>query len=281
MIGNTDVMLSWVMLANLNSLRPESLNKLAQLTLSGRPVTASELSGFNRYFAMVVKLYPTRADAHGLLGYTEFHGGDLDSAQQSYERSVYLQPGFFWTNFNLGVVYFQQGDFVRSSQLLVRALACDTAEALAFILESRRLYLPSVHAQGLKSNQDIVQQINQAKVQAYELLALNYWRLQQTDRAVTFSQTAVKSLGQKAPGLKYFAALGALREGDEKAAVDYLQQSIEEGFRVAEAYVLLAKTAALFGQEKTAQNALHTARQLNEQGQTLQAWANRIQPGMY
>ncbi len=78
---------------------------------------------FHQYYQKAAQLLPDSDAAHFLLGFCEYYLGSPDLARTQYEASVAVNPYFFWSYYNLGVIYFQQGDFLKSAMVLTQALA--------------------------------------------------------------------------------------------------------------------------------------------------------------
>jgi len=73
---------------------------------------------FHTYYQMAVDLMPNIDAAHFLLGFCEYYMGNPDEARLQFEKSVDLNPYYFWSYYNLGVIYFKQGDFLQSAVIL-------------------------------------------------------------------------------------------------------------------------------------------------------------------
>jgi tetratricopeptide (TPR) repeat protein len=80
----------------------------------GRPYT------FSLYYGKVAEMFPDNDAGHYLSGYCEYYSGKLDPARAQFEEAIRLNPYFFWSYYNLGVIYFQQGDFLKSADILSR-----------------------------------------------------------------------------------------------------------------------------------------------------------------
>jgi len=78
---------------------------------------------FSLYYGKVTEMFPDNDAGHFLLGYCDYYSGDIDAARGQFERSMKINPYFFWTYYNLGVIYFEQGDFYKSAQVLSKAFA--------------------------------------------------------------------------------------------------------------------------------------------------------------
>ena len=76
---------------------------------------------FGLYYGKIAEMFPDNDAGHFLLGYCDYYSGDIDSAREQFERSVKINPYFFWSYYDLGVIYFQQGDILKSAEILSKA----------------------------------------------------------------------------------------------------------------------------------------------------------------
>ncbi len=78
---------------------------------------------FHSYYQKAADLFPDVDAAHYLLAYCNYYMGDKAAARAEFEKSLGLDPYFFWSSYNLGAIYFSQGDYDKSAVILMRALA--------------------------------------------------------------------------------------------------------------------------------------------------------------
>jgi tetratricopeptide (TPR) repeat protein len=78
---------------------------------------------FSLYYGKAVEMFPENDAGHYLLGYCAYYSGDQNSARRQFEESMKINPYFFWSYYNLGVIYFQQGDFLKSAEVLNKGLS--------------------------------------------------------------------------------------------------------------------------------------------------------------
>lgn len=81
---------------------------------------------------------PKDASAHNFIGYTQVErGGDLDAAERSIRKALFLQPGEGYIIDSLGWLHFRRGNLARAQRLLKMAarLAPREAEILAHVAE--------------------------------------------------------------------------------------------------------------------------------------------------
>jgi len=83
----------------------------------GRPYT------FSLYYGKAVEMFPENDTVHFLSGYCEYYAGDINSARGQFEESMKINPYFFWSYYDLGVIYYQQGDLLKSAEVLGKALS--------------------------------------------------------------------------------------------------------------------------------------------------------------
>lgn len=88
---------------------------------------------FYAYYRMTVDYFPEIDSTHFLLGFCKYYRNDIDAARGEFEESVQLNPYFFWSYYNLGVIYFNQGDFLKSAEILSKAISVDNEITLAVL----------------------------------------------------------------------------------------------------------------------------------------------------
>lgn len=88
---------------------------------------------FSQYYGKAVEMFPANDAGHFLLGYCEYYSGDINSARGQFEESLKINPYFFWSYYNLGVIYFQQGDFFKSAEALNKGLSVKKESTLEIL----------------------------------------------------------------------------------------------------------------------------------------------------
>lgn len=78
---------------------------------------------FHTYYQKAADLYPENATVHYFLGFCEYYMENHDVARAQFERSVELDPYFFWAYYDLAVIYYQQGDFYKCVKSLTQAIS--------------------------------------------------------------------------------------------------------------------------------------------------------------
>jgi tetratricopeptide (TPR) repeat protein len=91
---------------------------------------------FYDYYQKSVDLLPERDEPHFLLGFCDYYLGNPDEAVVQYGKSMEINPYFFWSYYDLGVIYFQQGDFLSSATILNKALSLRKDITLSILYQS-------------------------------------------------------------------------------------------------------------------------------------------------
>jgi len=68
------------------------------------------------YYNRIVEFFPSISDAYDMLGFCYYHLGELDKAVANYETAASINSNYFWTYYNLGIIYLKMGN---SSKALI------------------------------------------------------------------------------------------------------------------------------------------------------------------
>ncbi len=113
----------------LNFLIP-SFKELAAFGRREIPPAAVNWAAYVAYFEKIVELMPERFDAHVFLGPCYFYQGRKDLALRAFQEAVRLNPGFFWSTYNLGVLGAQGGNCPLAAEAFALALKVPLSETL-------------------------------------------------------------------------------------------------------------------------------------------------------
>jgi len=109
----------------VNRMSPHPMDYLFQLSNDIKRYDSLKVEERVLYYKKLVQIFPNRADVRGTLAFCYFHLGEIDKAIASYEKAIELQGDFFWFYYNLGVIYFRQGDYDKASVFLNKASVTD------------------------------------------------------------------------------------------------------------------------------------------------------------
>ncbi len=120
---------------SLNFYMPHTYDDLYRNMVQGGAVDDS----YPAYFKLVAQYQPQLAEGHALLGYCLYRSGHMEEAIASYEKAIALNPHYFWSWYDLGLIYYQLGDFDKAAVFLQQALKAPP-EATLQALTASKLY---------------------------------------------------------------------------------------------------------------------------------------------
>jgi len=130
-------------------------------------VSKHNLKEYFDYFKLVTEAMPDNSQGELMLGYLHEITGDRQGARLLLEKAQQLDGAFFFTDFNLAVVFFEQGDYTKSTDLLHQALVIPPQRTLQEMMSSiiYRQFFSS-----MKDSHEIINGLQQAYQDAYTLL---------------------------------------------------------------------------------------------------------------
>ncbi len=91
---------------------------------------------FHTYYQRAVDLLTDNDSARYLLGFCDYYMGQGKEAQKHYEKALEINKYFFWVYYNLGIIYFQEQDYLRSATVLTNALRLNKNITLEILHQS-------------------------------------------------------------------------------------------------------------------------------------------------
>ena len=107
----------------LNLTMPVSYDDLVHFIQSDRKPVEGSLTPYVDYYERVVEYMPQRADGYAMLAFCYYYQGGIEKAILLYQRAIQLNADFFWAFYNLGIIYFNQGEYSMASDFFKKALS--------------------------------------------------------------------------------------------------------------------------------------------------------------
>ncbi len=92
------------------------------------------------FYEKIVAFFPDQSDAMGMLAYCYFFNGRARDAFLLYQKASELSSGCFWFHYNLGVLYFRDGNFANARNEFKKASVTSFADTANFINSSKIVY---------------------------------------------------------------------------------------------------------------------------------------------
>ncbi len=155
----------------IGSLSPTSFEYLAQIRQNEGPIDQKRLKEYVYFYSQMTEYFPGQADSYQLLGFCYYYLGDQKRAVSFYKKAIGLNPNFFWSYYNLSIIYFENRRYQEAARLLEKATALSPQATLDAVRLS-----PIVYRMILKniSNADIILQksLHEGYLQSKQLLGL-------------------------------------------------------------------------------------------------------------
>ncbi len=117
------------------------------------------LADSTMYYEAIIDYAPQMAQAHHMLAVCQYLLGETQAALVSEQKAALLEPRFFGAWYNLGVMYYKEGQFAQSAQSFRQALNLAPV-ATVKVIESSRIFseiirsteiVDIVNAQGIQN----------------------------------------------------------------------------------------------------------------------------------
>jgi tetratricopeptide (TPR) repeat protein len=229
----------------LNRVVPQSMEILADFNQHPSKEQSGILQGYTLFFKTTSKILPNSAAAHGMLGYCYYYSGHQRKALDSYRKAAALHPTFFWFQYNLAVIYFEQGLYGPAAEVLEKAVACRPEDAIVFTNVSKIYRDLNHYAEdlGYDSQNGLVAGYRYA----HELLAKCYYHLGKYREIFVILENAARLRLHPQDELYYYSGLVALASKDNERAIGFFQKTLKENPQKQDAYYYLGFTLDRMG----------------------------------
>jgi len=204
------------------------------------------------YFQKVVEFLPQRADSHAMLGFCYFYAGQTKKALAGYERSVELNPAFFWSDYNLGLLYFKEGRYQQAVEPLHLALSTNPEVTLA-IFYSSKVYGDIIQEENIPQG-EVLRRLQEGYADARRLLVLSYYALGEYQKMFEEAARAIQLQQDRDGFFHYYAGLAAYHTQDHRSTVLFLDQFLKRNPGHKEALYHMAMAVRAMGQPALADN---------------------------
>ena len=181
----------------MTQMSPASQEYLIQLSQGTHKGNAAQLKKYKDYYLLLTRYMPHRADAYGMLGFCYYYMGKTHQAMRAYQKAIIRNDAFFWYYYNLGVMYYKNGQYVQAIEVLEKSLNVDYKETFKSIIVSKHIYQPILEEQKRKDKQWLKKQILRGYQNCYVLLVASYRQIGENQKAIIFLQRAERLMKNK------------------------------------------------------------------------------------
>jgi tetratricopeptide (TPR) repeat protein len=142
------LVLFFVFVDHKTTIRSAQLQTLSRLTpsfdylnmMSMDKPQGKDLSACVQYHRYVVDFVPSAAaEGWAMVGYCSMRMGRIKDAHEAFERSISLNPNYFWNYYHQGMLFFSQGDFAKAGENFSKALQKDP-RATVFVMTRSKVF---------------------------------------------------------------------------------------------------------------------------------------------
>jgi len=228
----------------LNRVQPESYMYLINLMNKQASFDADKMREHLLYFRKIAEYLPDRAAAPAMLGFCYYHAGDNVRALANYQKSIKLNPVFFWSQYNLGLLYFKEGRYEEAASSFLDAVQTKPDVSLVIYYTSK-IYSDMINGLQIPRS-GVAQRLRGGYANAYRLLVLSYFSRGEYQKML---QQAVSAIQYDRFGFfYYYAGFGAYQNKDYEQAVLFLKECLNRDPAHKQAFYYMAMALKEMGQ---------------------------------
>lgn len=218
---------------------------------------------YKNYFELIVRYIPNDMTSKQLLGYVDYYSGHEQKAIDLFKNSSSIKGHLlFWSNFDLGVIYYKKQMWPQAAEYLFKAIQSNTQLAL-YLMQNSQVYKQIFISHYFRYS--LNDEINDALGQAYILLLSSLYHMGQFDKMVYIANLGIQNqhIAYK-DDLYYNAGLGFYQGGQVEKAFLLFQKSLEFEKGNPDVYYYMADILQHAGQLTQAQALIQTSYALHQ-----------------
>ncbi len=220
------------------------------------------LDSYIAYYEKVNEFLPNQADVYSMLGYCYYHANDLEKAISFYNRAIEVNPHVFWFSYNLGVIYYKQGNYAQAVKSLQAAMDRRPEHALAFVGYSR-VYRRIAH--GVKNYKNALEERVQVGYgDCLALLVLSNYQLGNYNQSFYVATYAPQVTKYYKNFFYYYAGMSTFKLKQFSKSAYFLKEFLKDDPYHRDALVHLAMSFKYLGVNKLAEISMQKAIMVGE-----------------
>lgn len=218
---------------------------------------------YKDYFQLILDYIPNDMITKQLLGYVDFYSGQEQKAIDLFKNSSAVSGRMlFWSNYNLGVIYYKKGMWPQAAGYLLNAVSANPRLTLLFMENS--IVYRQIRA-SIYFKYSLTDEINEAQGNAYLLLLSSLYHMGQYDKVIEIAKLGLDNqrLSQKG-AFYYYAALSYYATGQIEKAFLLFEKSQQLDRDNPDVYYYLADIYQHAGRLQEAQYSLQISYALHQ-----------------
>ena len=218
---------------------------------------------YKNYFELILRYLPDDKAAKQLLGYVDCYTGQEEKAIALFKSSALMNGHLlFWSNYNLGVLYYKKGMWPQAVEYLSKAILANSGLNV-FLIQNSIIYKQILSYSVFSYSLD--DRINTAKSKAYVLLLSSLHYMGQYDQMIAMSKLAIENqnLFYK-DDFYYYAGVAFYETGQIQKAFLLFQKSLTIEKNNPDVYYYIANIYQKAGQLERARDFLQVSYALHQ-----------------
>jgi len=247
---------------HLNNAIPD-FSALINFSRDPKEVNGLNWVSYKKYFELILSYIPNDLIIKHLLGYVDYYMGQEQEAIALFKSSSSMNgQGFFWSNYNLGVLYYKKGMWSQAAESLFKAVSSNT-KLTVILIQDATVYKQIFNSPAFKYS--LKDELDDAQSNTYILLLSSLFNLKQYEKVILISNIGIanQSLTKK-DAFYYYAGLSYLEIGQFEKAFLLLQKSIAIEKDNPDPYYYIANIYEKAGQLQQSQEFLQVSYALHQ-----------------
>jgi tetratricopeptide (TPR) repeat protein len=224
---------------------------------------AVDWAPYKDYFGLILRYLPDDVITKQLLGYVDFNDGQEQKAIDLFKGSALLKGhNLFWSNYDLGVIYYKRGMWPQAEEYLLRAVSSNPDLSMLLMKDSI-IYRQICSSPAFIYNLDAG--MNDAKSKAYLLLFSSLHKMGQYDKMISVFNFGISNQNfSYKDGFYYYAGLAFYETGQMDKAFLLFQKSLTLEKNDPDVYYYIANIYQKAGQLELARDFFQVSYALHQ-----------------
>ncbi|MDE1920769.1 MAG: tetratricopeptide repeat protein [Candidatus Omnitrophica bacterium] len=213
---------------------------------------------YKYYFKLILRYMPDDLTVRQLLGFADYYTGQEKKAIDCFKgSSSFKGHDLFWSDYNLGVIYYKKGTWPQAADYLFKAITAPEQLAVALMQGSmvyRQIFASPFFKYSLQSD------MAAARSKAYLLLLSSLQHMGQYEKMIFISRLALAdpALSYK-DAFYYYAGIAYYDIGQINQALLLFEQSLSIEKNDPDVYYYLAAIYGRAGRQQEARSFLQAS----------------------
>lgn len=210
-----------------------------------------------KYYEQILIYVPQLAEAYHLLGVCYDGLGKKDLAIGSFRKAVELNPYLFWAQHNLGLTYWQAGQY-REATVILRKTVLLEPDAILKMIASSRLFIEiiaSLQPTGYSQSEAL----KTGYRNVYAMLVSSFYQMRDYRDLLYYANQAILNGFDVSGFFYYYGGIALFELKNYEQSIRFLEESLKKNSNNAEAFYYLGLSYGALQNQEAAVEAIRKA----------------------